>query len=94
MCVLPLGLLYKGKCVTISDGKVLAEDLYVIHRLFQVVVNVLFDRDDCLIVVGVLQRFGQLLHSQMHVLILEGNQLKFKVDLTAGLRLPFRGCAS
>ena len=92
--ILPLGLLYEGQGVAVCDGEVLAEDLDVVDRLLQVVVNVLLDRDDCLVVVGVLQRLGQLLHAQVHVLILEGKQLKLKVDLTVSLGLPVGGGAS
>lgn len=53
--VLPLGLLNVFKGVRISHREVLAQDLDVVNRFLQVVVDVLLHSQDCLVLVRKLQ---------------------------------------
>ena len=70
--ILPFGFLNVFETVRVSNGEVLAQDLYVIDGLFQVVVNVLFHGQNSFRLIGELQLLRQLIHPEVLIIIREG----------------------
>jgi len=90
--VLPLGPLDKLQRVRVCDGEVLAQDLDIVDRLLQVVVDVLFDGQDSFLLVRVLELLRQLIHSQVLVFIVKWHQFELKVYVVVRRRLLGRLC--
>ena len=66
--------------MTFWDHIVFAKNNYVLDRLIYVVVDVLFHRENCLILVRILELLWQFLHSQVSVFVTEWNQLELEID--------------
>jgi hypothetical protein len=70
----------------ISNRKVFAQDLNVIYRLLQIVVNMLLDCQDSLALVGKFEFLRQYIHPQMLIIIWERQEFELEIYLV--LRIP------
>ena len=69
--------------MTFWDHIVFAKNNYVLDRLIGIVVNVLFHRENCLILVSILELLWQFLHSQVSVFVTEWDQLELEINFVA-----------
>jgi hypothetical protein len=70
--ILPLGFLDIFETVRVGNGEVLAQDLYVVDGLFQVVMDVLLHGQNSFRLVGKLQLLRQLIHPEVLIIVREG----------------------
>ena len=85
--VLPFSLLDVLKTVRVSNGEILAENLNVINGLFQIIMNVLFDGQNCLVLVCKFQLLRELIHPQVLIIIRERQKLELKIYIRGRILL-------
>jgi hypothetical protein len=71
ICILPFSFLDILKGMRISNREILAKNLNIINRFFEIVVDMLLHSENSLVLVSKFEFFRQLNHPQMLVLLSE-----------------------